>query len=52
MTTIFVIIMRGGIGGTKFETYRNIDDINIPLVGKMEIILFTAENKDVNINLP
>ena len=45
LATIAIIILKGGIGGSKFETYRNIDNLNINLVGKMEIIEFTAYNK-------
>jgi hypothetical protein len=42
---IAIIILRGGVGGSKYETYRNIDNLGITLVGKVEVISFTAENK-------
>lgn len=45
ISIIAIVLIRGGIGGSKFETYRNIDNLGISLVGKMEIISFTAYDK-------
>ena len=44
VTLIATIILRGGIGGSQFETYRNIDGYDITLVGKVKVINFIAQN--------
>ncbi len=48
---IAIIILRGGVGGSKYETYRNIDNLGITLVGKVEVISFTAQNKEGNVKV-
>ena len=51
ISIIVLIVLRGGVGGSQFETYRNIDNLDIPLVGKMKVISFTAENKEGNVKV-
>ena len=46
VSLVAIIILRGGVGGSKYETYRNIDYLDITLVGKLEIVSFKAENKE------
>ncbi len=51
VSLVTIIILRGGVGGSKFETYRNIDYLDINLVGKIEVISFTAQNKEGNVKV-
>jgi len=46
ISLITIIILNGGISGSKFETYRNIDNLDITLVGKLNVTSFTATNRD------
>ena len=46
ITTIVLLVLKGDIGGIKYETYRNIDNLDITLVGKIRVITFTAYEKD------
>ena len=48
---IATIVLRGGVGGSKYETYRNIDNLDITLVGKIEVVSFTAKNKDGDVKV-
>ncbi len=48
---ITVIVLRGGIGGSKYETYRNIDNYGITLVGKLEVVNFTAQNNEGDVKV-
>ena len=50
VSLVAIILLRGGVGGSKYETYRNIDYLDITLVGKLEIVSFTAENKEGEVN--
>ncbi len=51
IATIVIIVLNGGINGTKYETYRNIDNLGLTLVGRVEVISFTAQNKEGDVKV-
>ena len=51
IATIAIIVLNGGISGTKYETYRNIDNLGLTLVGRVEVISFTAQNKEGDVKV-
>lgn len=51
IASIVIIVLNGGLAGTKYETYRNIDNLDITLVGRIKVISFTAENKEGDVKV-
>ena len=51
IATIVIIVLNGGISDTKYETYRNIDNLGLTLVGRVEVISFTAQNKEGDVKV-
>ena len=39
---ILILIIQGGIAVKRFETYRNLDEFNISLVGEIQVITFSG----------
>ena len=45
-----ILILSGGIGDSKFETYHNLDEYNITFVGEIEV-LTTSGNKEGSVDI-
>ena len=50
ISLVVILLLRGGLGDSKFETYRNLDDFNITIVGNYQVVVFTG-TKEGNVEV-
>jgi hypothetical protein len=42
---ITILILKGGIGDYEYQTYRNLDDLDLEFNGKLEQLYLLAQSK-------